>query len=172
MKPFRRARAGLLIAVFDDAEVEVLTALTAELSGLLSDSDQADAGGSVLSDTASRARRRLLPDAYAGDAEAAAEFRRFTEADLVARKSLNADVLTKTLAAGSRRRERLEVALDEAETQSWLRSLTDLRLTLATGLGIFEEGDEELVSPENEYALAIYHWLGYVQQSLLEALEA
>lgn len=172
MKPFRRDRAGLLVAVLDDAEVEVLTALTAELSGLLGASAEDASGEDASGSPRAKARRRLLPDAYAEDPEAAAEFRRFTEPDLIARKSLNAEILASCLTRGVRRRERLEVRLDAVETQSWLRCLTDLRLTLATGLEIFEEGDEESVSPENEYALAIYHWLGYVQQSLLEALEA
>jgi len=167
LKPFIRAPDGALAAVFDDEEVQVLISIAGELVGILA--PRVEAAGTPLGN---KARRRLLPDAYAEDPEAAAEFRRFTEPDLLARKSQNAEVLQGSLTKGTRRRERLEIRLDADETQSWLRCLTDLRLTLATALDIFEEGDEEAVEPRNEYSLAIYHWLGFVQESLLEALES
>jgi hypothetical protein len=167
LRPFSRDRDGTLAAAFDDEEVQVLISITGELIGIL-----APAAEAASTQLGLKVRRRLLPDAYAEDPEAAAEFRRFTEPDLLARKSQNAEVLQSSLTKGSRRRERLAIRLDAAETQSWLRCLTDLRLTLATALDIFEDGDEGSVTPENEYSLAIYHWLGYVQESILEALES
>jgi hypothetical protein len=167
MKPFVRETDGVLGAAFDDAEVQALISVADELVDILAPT--VDAASTPLG---TRARRRLLPDAYAEDPEAAAEFRRFTDPDLLARKSHNAEVLQSSLTKGTRRRERLEVRLDAAETQSWLRCLTDLRLTLATALDIFEDGDEGSVAPSDEYSLAIYHFLGYVQESLLEALES
>ena len=166
MKPFMRARDGTLAAAFDDEEVQVLISIAGELVGILAPMLKA-----ASTPLGIKARRRLLPDAYALDPEAAAEFRRFTEPDLLARKNQNAEVLQRSLTKGTRRRERLEIRLDAVETQSWLRCLTDLRLTMATALDIFEDGDEASVTPRNEYSLAIYHWLGYVQESLLEALE-
>jgi hypothetical protein len=41
---------------------------------------------------------RLVPDAYRGDAEAAAEFRRYTEADLLQRRRTDADLVAASLA--------------------------------------------------------------------------
>ena len=61
-----------------------------------------------------------------------------------------------------------------ADAQSWLRSFTDVRLALATRLGV-EEDDEDywLELPDDDprsQAHDIYHWVGYLQETLVEAL--
>ncbi len=60
------------------------------------------------------------------------------------------------------------VVLDEQGIQSWLRTLTDLRLALAARLQIEEDGDAGL---GDEDMLMIYDWLGYLQGSLVEVIE-
>ncbi|HQA23674.1 MAG TPA: DUF2017 family protein, partial [Rhodoglobus sp.] len=60
------------------------------------------------------------------------------------------------------------VVLDEQGIQSWLRTLTDLRLALAARLQIEEDGDTGL---GDEDMLMIYDWLGYLQGSLVEVIE-
>ena len=58
--------------------------------------------------------------------------------------------------------------------EAWMRSFTDLRLALATRLGV-EEGDEELwhALPDDDpraQAHDIYEWVGYLQESLVLAM--
>lgn len=121
---------------------------------------------------------RLLPDAYRGDDEAAADFRRFTEATLRADKVANADTVLASLRAGgyehddeSGGADTVEVDLSPGDVQAWLRCLTDMRLALATRLGI--DDDEGLELPEDDPRAAmydVYGWLGYVQESLVLTL--
>ena len=69
----------------------------------------------------------------------------------------------------------VEVELDPAQVQAWLRALTDVRLALAVRLGI--ETDEDLArleESEDEAELAfgdVYDWRGFVQESLVVALD-
>jgi hypothetical protein len=68
----------------------------------------------------------------------------------------------------------IDVELDEPEAECWLRSFTDLRLALATRLGV-EEGDEAVwfAMPDDDpraQAHDIYEWVGYLQETLVEAL--
>lgn len=77
-------------------------------------------------------RARLLPDGVLDDPEAAAEFRRFTQTTLLARKHADADALR---AAAVR-----PTAVDAAGARSLLGALNDLRLMLGTRLGVTDEG--------------------------------
>lgn len=104
---------------------------------------------------------RLLPDAYRDDAEAASEHRRFTELALVDRKVANALAVIRVLGDTM-------VRLDDADVQSWLRHLTDLRLVLAARLQIEDDGDE---GTGDDALLDLYDWLGYLQGTLVECLE-
>jgi hypothetical protein len=112
---------------------------------------------------------RLLPDAYSDDAEAAAEFRRYTEESLRSAKVASAQAVLASLPpAGG------EVRLSEPECQQWLRALNDVRLALSVRLGITDE-DEDLseslaVDDPRAAYLWVYQWLAYLQDSLLEAL--
>jgi hypothetical protein len=129
--------------------------------------------------------RRLLPDAYRDDSGEAAEFRRFTERSLTSAKVANAETVLATLKdAGldetsfdeedAEGQEPLEVELDADAVQAWLRTLTDVRLSLAVRLGIESDEDAMLLhQSEDEAALAmaeLYDWLGYVQETLVTAL--
>jgi hypothetical protein len=171
---------------------------------------------------------RLLPDAYGDDADAdsASDFRRYTEQGLVDRKVANALVVINTLApniddgmsdgmsgqataefeAGSVESGAEDgptrVQLTETQAQSWLRGLTDIRLTLASRIGIETEedaaeedygdtdydtaSDSDLDTgtdlgtdtdtgsgPDNtaRFLRDIYHWLGFVSESLLAAID-
>ena len=68
----------------------------------------------------------------------------------------------------------IDVELDPAQAETWMRSFTDLRLALATRLGV-EEGDEAYwhsLSDDDPRAQAhdIYEWVGYLQETLVESL--
>ncbi|MEP6843591.1 MAG: DUF2017 family protein [Pseudolysinimonas sp.] len=107
---------------------------------------------------------RLFPNAYPDDAEAAAEFHRYTRDSLVEHKTANSGLISAALVASSDD-DRLTVARDDAE--HWLPALTDLRLVLAERLGIRRDDDP---LPETELA-DVYQWLGELQWALIEALD-
>jgi len=112
---------------------------------------------------------RLLPDAYRDDPEAAGEFRRYTEQGLRSGKVAAAQTVLATLPA-----EGGQVRLGPEDAQAWLRALNDVRLAIGTVLGVTEDYEDELeaaswADPRSAY-LEVYHWLGYVQDSLVRSL--
>jgi hypothetical protein len=112
---------------------------------------------------------RLLPDAYRGDPEAAGEFRRYTEQGLRSGKVAAAQTVLDTLPAGGG-----HVRLRPEDAQAWLRALNDVRLAIGTVLGITEDYEDQMeaaswADPRSAY-LEVYHWLGYIQDSLVRAL--
>jgi hypothetical protein len=66
----------------------------------------------------------------------------------------------------------IELELGPEEVRSWMRCLTDMRLTLAERLGIEADDDERWDSlPDDDPRVAvhdIYQWLGYLLESLLD----
>ena len=112
---------------------------------------------------------RLLPDGYAGDPEAAGEFRRYTEQGLRDGKVAAARTVLDTLPARGGR-----VRLTEADARAWLRALNDVRLALGVRLGVTDDFDEpgseiDAGDPRSAYVW-VYHWLAYLQESLVDAL--
>ncbi|QSB23407.1 DUF2017 family protein [Curtobacterium sp. 24E2] len=63
-------------------------------------------------------------------------------------------------------------ALDPEDEQAWLRTLTDLRLTIADRLGIVDaDDDERSVEADAGVGLRdVYDWLGYVQEHLITTM--
>jgi len=114
---------------------------------------------------------RLLPNAYA-DPEAAADFRRYTEPTLRGKKK-------RTLAQV---RAALEIIVDEdragvvddLDSEVWLMAINDLRLALSVRLEINPESFDlfEALSDEDpqKAIYAVYFWLGWLQESLLNLL--
>jgi hypothetical protein len=73
---------------------------------------------------------------------------------------------------------RTGIALSVEDGWSWLRHLTDLRLTLAARLGVvddtaaFEEDpDPDALSEEELLTRSLFDWVGYVQELLVAALD-
>jgi hypothetical protein len=178
MMPFRRELGGDdVLLVLPEHERALLMDLTRQVVQMLEHSDAADP-----------AMVRLLPSAYPDDDEAAAEFRRFTADDLTGRKIAHAQAVLATLEApaaegttgdepiprrrgsGSKGPRPDERRLDTAAQQAWLRSLTDLRLTLGTRLGITDEGLPSGAESHLQAMHAVFDWLGYLQESLLQTL--
>ncbi|MEO7006995.1 MAG: DUF2017 family protein [Terrimesophilobacter sp.] len=163
MRAFRRNTEASLSARFTADERSAIQSLAGQVAGLLSNRDSA-AGDPALT--------RLLPDAYRGDTYSAAEFRRFTEDSLADNKIHNAAVVIDSLErATASSAEWVETTLDASEIQSWLRCLTDIRLTVAARLGIEADGDEGADDEEGLMLREVYDWLGFVQGSFIEALE-
>jgi hypothetical protein len=112
---------------------------------------------------------RLLPDAYADDAEASAEFRRYTEVSLRSVKVAAAQTVLATLPADGGK-----VRLNEHDAQAWLRALNDVRLSLGVVLGVTDDFEEQVgnLAPDDPRAayIGVYQWLAYLQESLVESL--
>ena len=195
MKPFKHRRRGGITATFETGEAQLLANLAGQVVELLRDrnaASESDAdplaaqlgmGGPSLPPE-DPVLQRLLPDAYRDDEQEAGDFRRLTERSLTTVKVENAEALIGSLIDGGLEVGHLaagaddvaiEVELNPAAVQAWLRSLTDIRLSLAVRLGIETEEDTMLIAEsEDEATVAmseIYDWLGYVQESLVSALD-
>jgi len=146
-------------ADFHLEEVKILTDLATQFVDLIE--NRGETGSDPALD-------RLLPDAYRDNADNAAEFRRFTEVDLATRKVRNARLVLATISAKPKKGT-VTATLDPPAVQAWLRSLTDVRLTLASRLQIDQDGT--LPAGTDDMAVAVYEWLGYLQESLVEAID-
>lgn len=183
MTPFERVHDGIAVHL-DSDETTLLIDLAYQLAGMLQERAKESVSGDTPDDVlfarfgiggpdeAPRdpALARLLPDAYRGDRDAASQHRHLTERGLVERKVQNAESVAASLESASLEsasRESRERILDAAGVQSWLRCLTDLRLTIAVRLGIESDDDETGGGAMHD----VYDWLGYLQGSLVEMAE-
>jgi len=189
----RHRKSRLVIANFSGFEADLLRSLASQLVELLRNEHaaptHADDPLEALLDFSGPTEEpedpvlaRLFPTAYPDDPEAAGDFRRFTEGSLRDGKAEAAvsviDVLEDAGLPPELTEEGLviDVELDEPTAETWLRSFTDIRLALAVRLEV-EEGDEEYWATLDEedprgQAHDIYLWLGYLQESLVDALSS
>lgn len=151
---------GQVTAHFEPQEAAILTDLVGQFVELVEDR------GAPGSDPA---LDRLLPDGYRDSADDAAEFRRFTETDLAQQKVRNARTVIDSLAAVAEQTGQNARPVAATEIAAWLRTLTDLRLTLAARLAV--ERDGSMPRDADEMTVAVYEWLGYLQESLLAAVD-
>ncbi|ALD12520.1 DUF2017 family protein [Clavibacter capsici] len=169
MRAFRARPDGTVAAHLEPHEVQMLRGLLGELRGIL---DEGTATDGAASSAPSPVAERLLPDAYPDDAEASAEFRRFTASDLTEAKAANATTVEATLAEADARqagRRGLLVVLDPPGAQAWLRTLNDLRLAISVPLRIDEADGWRDRAPRESASL--YDWLTFAQGSLIEAVD-
>lgn len=115
---------------------------------------------------------RLTPDAYPDDEEATREFRRLTADDLLERRSDDAAVVLQTLGMDGGDTDAdpdatISVALGESEALAWMRTLSAVRLVLASRLGIQTEDDHQPDDPR----FGVYDWIGYRLDGLVAALD-
>ncbi|MDJ0338912.1 DUF2017 family protein [Cryobacterium sp. PH31-O1] len=170
---FTRLESGALLARFAPVEADLLRLATSQLVDMLAagaENPQLAASDGVFG--------RLLPDAYRDDDEAAAEFRRFTATGLLERKAQNAQILLGSLGdaadSGSdtnANRRPVTISLDDGAVQAWLRSLTDLRLTLAERLQISPDGVVQLDGDDTPFLRELYEWLGMLQEELVYTID-
>lgn len=125
------------------------------------------------------ALERLTPPAYRDDDEAAEEFRRLTAADTLNKRLADAHLVLTSLAPhlygdedpeldDDAEADVAKIAIAPSEVDSWLRTLTALRLVIATRLGIDDSGEPEDPSDQR---LGVYDWLAYRLEGLLRATE-
>ncbi len=192
MSGFTQRGAGVM-ATFSGFEADLLRSLASQLVELLRNEEAAP--GASASDDPLEALldfsgpttapddpvlARLFPTAYPDDEEAAGEFRRFTEGSLRDGKARNAVLIIDQLEEAGLPPELdedglwIDVELGPADANAWMRSFTDIRLALATRLGV-EDGDEEYWAglPDDDprtHVHDIYEWVGYLQETLVAAL--
>jgi uncharacterized protein DUF2017 len=190
-EPFRATRRGLEIRLSAD-ERELLANLFGQLDDLLDDGrpvtddpfDELAAltgldrvgkpGGEAPPLPEDPALARLLPEANRDDAEAAAEFRRLTEAGLRSRKRAGARFAAEVL------RRDGNPTLGEDDTQTLLKAFTDLRLVLGERLGLKTDDDAARLGAQLAFGVepyegwralaATYELLQFLQESLVQTL--
>jgi hypothetical protein len=173
---FSKARGGGARLDVEPEEAAVIRTLVGQLLDLIG--EPAESHGIegmpdlALSDNTTPpddpALARLFPDAYREDAEASAEFRRYTEAGLRDSKRAAAEMVIDSLRGGGK------VVLDDEQAQAWLRALNDIRLALGVRLDITEDTLEQMQdfdwSDPRNAGFAAYDWLTYLQESLIQAI--
>lgn len=121
--------------------------------------------------------QRLYPSAYDGDDEAA-EFRRLASSDIAADRirtmtRMVADLESALPAEGDEREDaELQITVDAEGADAWLRSLGEVRLVLHVRTGQDKAELAQGVTDEDiEQLRDVISWLGFVQGTLLEAME-
>ncbi|MFG2769412.1 DUF2017 domain-containing protein [Streptomyces sp. NPDC048350] len=179
---------GAAVAL-DEVEISILRSLAVQLMELIGPGDEPVEGEDPLAALFAEgpseapsdpALKRLFPDAYGDEDEelraAAADFRRYTENDLRARKRQDALAVIRSLDGLSATGDDavvLKLTVDEA--RAWLGALNDLRLTIGTRLEVTDEDESGDLyrlpdsDPRKPMVMA-YLWLGALQESLVETL--
>jgi hypothetical protein len=147
----RRTRRGRFELRLPQEERDALRSLPGQLRELLESNDPA--------------LERLFPPAYPDDPGSNAEYDRLVREDLLADRRSALDVVEATIDA---RR------LDEEQMTAWLGALNDVRLVLGTRLDVTEDMDPDALAADDPMtpAFALYHYLGWLQEQVVEALAA
>lgn len=151
-RPAVEARAdGTFSITLDGDERALLASLPDELRQLLATDDPA--------------LDRLFPPAYTTEPELEDEFRALTRPDLLRAKTSALAIMEATVDAHQ---------VSEDELVAWLAVLNDLRLVLGTRLEVAEDLYEQRLADDDPRlpALALYLFLGALQEEVVEALAA
>ena len=175
---FHRHGDNAFVAEFSESEREVLINLVEQIIELLGertdnhvDDPLAAMVGITTHDSPpeDEVLLRLLPNAYADQVDAA-EFRRYTESTLRAKKyghSMSMRITLKSAIDGI-------IEVDHDGANDWLGAMNDIRLALGVRLKVEETSHEELelLAPDDPMrgVYAVYSWLGWLQESLIVAL--
>ena len=175
---FKRHGDHSYVAQFAESEKEVLLNLCEQIIELLAertDHGHDDPLAAMVGITShdsppeDEVLHRLLPNAYADQVDAS-EFRRYTEATLRQKKQAHAismRIHLKTAEDGT-------VDLDHDNANAWLGAINDIRLALGVRLKVASNSQDELelLAPDDPLrgVYAVYTWLGWLQETLLDAL--
>ena len=175
---FHRHGDNAFVAEFSESEREVLINLVEQIIELLGertdnhvDDPLAAMVGITTHDSPpdDEVLLRLLPNAYADQVDAA-EFRRYTESTLRAKKyahSMSMRITLKSALDGI-------IEVDHDGANDWLGAMNDIRLALGVRLKVEQTSHEELelLAPDDPMrgVYAVYSWLGWLQESLIVAL--
>ena len=175
---FFRHGDNAYLANFTEAEREVLLNLAEQIIELLAervdhhnDDPLAAMVGITVHDTPpeDEVLLRLLPNAYADQVDAS-EFRRYTESTLRQKKQAHAMAMRMHIKAAVDG----VIELDHDPANAWLGAMNDVRLALGVRLKVEENTHQELelLAPDDPMrgVYAVYSWLGWLQESLIDAL--
>ena len=175
---FFRHGDNAYLANFTEAEREVLLNLAEQIIELLAervdhhnDDPLAAMVGITVHDTPpeDEVLLRLLPNAYADQVDAS-EFRRYTESTLRQQKQAHAMAMRMHIKAAVDG----VIELDHDSANAWLGAMNDVRLALGVRLKVEENSHQELelLAPDDPMrgVYAVYSWLGWLQESLIDAL--
>ena len=155
------AKSRLIIANFTGFEADLLRSLASQIVELLRNEaavpdDSRDPFEAMMdfsgptSEPEDPVLQRLFPTAYTEDEEAAARVPPVHRGQPARRQGGRGDARSSTASRrpGCRPSSTedglmIDVELDEPTAETWMRSFTDIRLALATRLGV-EDGDEEI----------------------------
>lgn len=175
------AQVGSLVAPTEEAKGEPADPFEAIVAGLGDLASDTEPGAEVpdrafgLDEDRDPALDRLFPTGNREDEQEAAEFRRFTEQGLRRRKHDNLTTTIDTLEATVEDRW----VVTRAQAPAVLVALTDVRLVMGERLGLRTDEDatrlEELaeeLEPDDPtvFALSVYDFLTWLQESLTQAL--
>ncbi len=184
-----RGERARFVAVLDPPEASVLRGLVGQVDDMLSGRADASPSDELSALTGIRTGpstapddpvlARLLPDFHRPDADPgpegeggsdgaalAAALRSVREPELIeAKRDAIATVLASLPTGGGR----VELTVPQAE--AWLTAVNDVRLALGTALEVSEDMPEQLPpdDPRNDH-LPVYHWLTWLQDSLVTVL--
>jgi hypothetical protein len=171
-----RRRGALVVAALSEREAGLLRGLVGQVRDMLAArvaaiprDELAELTGMTAGPTTAptdRVLARLLPDFHREDATLSGGLRALHEPELVALKDTAAGVVLDTCPARGGR-----LRLSDEQAQAWLSALNDVRLALGTVLEVTEDMPDELPAGDPRAAhLVVYHWLTWVQESLIQAL--
>ncbi|HEX3588459.1 MAG TPA: DUF2017 domain-containing protein [Pseudonocardiaceae bacterium] len=183
MKGWRR-KGDKMVAVFDRQEAALVRGLVRQVLEMLEVRAEEAPADELADLTGIRTGpstapddpilSRLLPDFHRLDDDApsqedqnsAAALRSLHEPELLDHKTGVAGVLLETCPPGGG-----EVRLTMEQADAWLNSLNDVRLALGTALDVTEDMPDDLPDDDpREPHLNVYHWLTWVQESLVQAM--
>jgi hypothetical protein len=150
-RQIRRDREGRVRLNLNASEQLLLRDLLDQLEPLLVDPDDP-------------AVRRLFPPAYSDD-KSDEQYRSLVRDQLVNGRAKALATVRETLGVET---------LDDEQADAWLRTLNDLRLVLGTRLDVSEEIDYDRIDFDEPAGrdLAVYGYLSWLQEQLVEALQA
>jgi len=175
VKQWRRSNDHV-VATFERQEAQLLRALVGQIREILA-ARSAEAPADELAaitgirtgpSTAPRDRvlARLLPDFSRDDPALAGGLRSLHEPELIDGKDGVAALVLNTCSPDGGR-----VRLSLEEGQAWLSALNDVRLALGTVLEVSEDMPDEFPHDDPRAPhLGVYHWLTYVQDTLVQAV--
>jgi hypothetical protein len=156
MSEFISEPGSAVRVLLEEQEADVIRNLLTEMNALL---DTGRAGDPVI--------ERLFPRAYTGESDEH-NYREMVGSDLERGKKSALERLAERIGDDGP----VDLPLSREEADDWLTALTDIRLAIGTRMDVTEEMMGEELDPEDPKApsLAVLHWLGWVQESIIERL--